>query len=912
MEFRYGSAPCSQAAGRLTALQVFVTAVFLVSGATAVAAGVSKPSHADAVGNDDGISRPDYTRYVNMAYPAPDIAPAQSAAARAAFQYLSGSFPAGAVPAWQVVTPGVSPVPANVTYTGRDFSASGRVTALALTPGCNDDDYGPCRVFLGAAGGGVWVADHPFSGQLTWSPAGTGLDSNAIGSLAVDPHGGGQVIYAGTGEQNSSGDSEAGVGLYKSTDGGKSWHVLPASVPLANGLAIASVTVDPRDSSHLYFGTMTALHGAAASANASLPPNTANLGLYESHDGGQTFAAVLSTAPGSNFTGGIMQIELDPHDADTVYLSIFGFGVVRSSARLDGDSAFRVVYATNSPFGYPNDGFNRIVIALAAKGDTTRIYLGDSIDYDGTSFFYRVDNARVPASTLSDGTNNPGWLALSSTTPGTAGYGTFNFCQTQCFYDIYVATPKGEPDTVYIGGSMNYPEIFGQVAPASNGRAVMRSTNAGVTFTDMTRDTQSPPAGMHPDQHAIVINPHRHGQVIAGSDGGVVRTSGAFADATADCPSRGLTGADLVDCQTWLAAIPTLIEPVNSGLNTLQFQAVAFDPKNPSSVWIGGTQDNGTWASGDTVAPFFESIGGDGGWAGFDAANSNIRFHTYYYPQIDVNFAGASTTGWDWISDPLLASGENHEFYVPIISDPLVGGSIFAGLQHVWRTQDSGGSQSYLDLHCNEFTGDFTVTCGDWVALGADLTGTGFGTDRSGGEVALVSRSRGDHSTLWAGTSRGRVFVSTNADAADPTAVSFTRIDSASTPRRVISGLAIDPREGSRHAYVAYTGYGAYTPTTPGHVFDVRVSREGGGVRFTDISYNLGDLPVTSLVLDERRGDLYAATDFGVLVLKTGTQRWVSAGTALPPVAVYQLTMTPQGLLYAATHGRGVWTLATR
>ncbi len=879
----------------------------LLCGSTglAMAAGLATPSHADKVANDDGISRPDYSRYKNMAYPAADVAPAQSDAARTAFKALSGNFAPGATPAWALITPGAAPVSGYVTYTGRDSTASGRITALALTPGCKDDDFGSCRVFLGAAGGGVWVADHPFSGSLNWTAASAGLDSNAVGSIAVDPHGRGRVLYVGTGEQNSSGDSEAGVGLYKSVDGGQTWNVLPASVPLANGLSIASIKIDPRDSSHLYFGTMTALHGAAASANPSLPPNTANLGLYESHDGGQTFVQVLSTAPGGNFSGGVMQIELDPMDPDTVYLSIFGYGIVRSSVSLDGDNAYRTVFAT----GQPNDGFNRLVMALTTKAGTTRVYVGDSLDQVGTSYVYRVDNARVAAATLSDGTNNPGWIALSDPTPGNPGYGSYGFCQGQCFYDIYIATPPGQPDTVWIGGSMNYPEIFGQVAPASNGRAVMRSTNAGVTFTDITRDTQSPPQGMHPDQHAIAFNPQNPDQVLAGSDGGLVRTSGGFADATAQCAARGLSGADLTDCQTWLAAIPVRIDPVNDGLTTLQFQSIAFDPRNAETVWMGGTQDNGTWAAGDPTAPFFESMGGDGGTCGFDAANSNVRFHTYYDPQVDVNFQGAATLGWDWISDPLLGSGEKSEFYTPMIADPIVGGTMFAGLQHIWRTLDNGGSQSYLDLHCNEYTGDFKAVCGDWVPLGADLTlDPSFGTDRTGGEVALVARSSGNHHALWAGTSRGRVFISLNADAADPTTVSFQRLDSASNPRRVISGIAIDPRD-SRHAFVSYTGYGYYTPYAPGHVFDVSVGRNGSAT-FRDISYNLGDLPVTGLVRDDHRGDLYAATDFGVLVLKAGGTQWVSAGTGLPPVAVYQLGLTREGTLYAATHGRGMWRLA--
>src|SRR5207248_1175660 len=55
-----------------------------------------------------------------------------------------------------------------------------------------------------------------------------------------------------------------------------------------------------------------------------------------------------------------------------------------------------------------------------------------------------------------------------------------------------------------------------------------------------------------------------------------------------------LSGADLADCHNWLSAIPNEIDPINAGLNTLQFQSVSVDPRS-AGTWLGGTQDNGTW-----------------------------------------------------------------------------------------------------------------------------------------------------------------------------------------------------------------------------------------------------------------------------------------------------------------------------
>jgi hypothetical protein len=175
--------------------------------------------------------------------------------------------------------------------------------------------------------------------------------------------------------------------------------------------------------------------------------------------------------------------------------------------------------------------------------------------------------------------------------------------------------------------------------------------------------------------------------------------------------------------------------------------------------------------------------------------------HTYTGPQGDVNFRGNDPLGWNWWGDVLNASGEAASFYAPLINDPRVGGTWFIGLQHVWRTKDNGGDQAFLELHCNEFFGDFTVECGDWAPLGGaagDLT-AGPASDKGTGYVVATERAESDSQTLWAATRRGRVFVSKNAGAA-AASVTFKRIDTSTQPRRSSAGSRSIPP----------------TPTTPG------------------------------------------------------------------------------------------------
>ncbi len=872
--------------------------------------------------------RPEREQYDNRAYPESDIAPAQQEAAHKAFLSLS-SLPGSNGREWEGIGPTDPFVVGSSTFTGRPTTVSGRVTSLALSPDCHP---GNCRLFVGAAGGGVWTSPNIFASQLDWHSSGRGIPSNAIGSIIFDPTDPtGKTLYAGTGEPNGSSDSEAGVGLYKSTDLGTSWTLVTGSLAAATGRSIAAIAVDPVNPKHIFIGTAVARHGASAVIGGRFtPPGSPQVGLYESTDGGVTFSLAFSrpsdvvnpkSANGSDFfRGGVSNVVfnrtgLSEDDASRVYLSIFDYGIYRS----DGAGGYEQIFASAGGGGVPNSLSSRTEFALAPNEGALRIYAGDA--GGAPADFYRVDDALVPAATLTNGTSNPGWIQLSNSTPGTPGFASFDFCGAaalglnQCSYDMVVATPPGQPDTVWILGQMQYGEIFTPNQP-SNGRAVQRSTDAGVSFTDMTNDTLSPPLGMHPDQHAIGFVPGDAGIAVIGSDGGVVRTSGAFADASTTCDNRGLVDPQLSQCHQWLSAIPTQIFGLNKGLATLQFQSLSINAKDPLRDIMGGTQDNGTWASSGKAIKegersWFETINGDGGQSGVDIGDANVRMHMFTGSAGDVNFNGTDPLGWDFFGDLLNNSGEAFSFYAPLINDPRVSGTWFIGGQHVWRTLDNAGPQAYLQQFCNEFFGAFnpTVTpCGDWEALGGPAGNlvAGPASDKGTSFIAAVVRAPSDISTLWAATRRGRLWLSKNADA-PPASVTFLRVDTPSQPRRFISGIAVDP-QNPNHAWISFSGYDAYTPATPVHVFEVTVT--GGSAVWKDLSSNLGDQPITGIARDNLTGDLFAATDFGVAVLPCEHTTWVQAGRNLPPVAVYGLTIDSGArVLYAATHGRSAWKL---
>ena len=945
--------------------------------------------------------------------------------------------------------------PGVLSFSGATTPTASRDSALVIAPTCVP---GNCRLWVGSVGGGVWRTDDALAATPAWTWLTGVLALNSVGALVADPNdASGNTLYVGTGEGNRcSSGCEAGVGIYKTTDGGNSWTKLPdacvnsTTYSCANsgdaflGRGINGIVVDPTNPKHLFVGSALAVRGLShvigeAGETQRFEPGANPVGVYESTDGGNTFTEVWN---GNGSTFGVTDVGLDPQDPTTVYASAFDQGVWRRSPSLDGTTsatAFEQVFAPQ----FPGGGVDRTMFALTVKNNKTRIYLTDGTAASSNpaaanaANFWRTDNAgqtaaalrasQAAGATVPPGNGNPfpalynGWQLLTAKVTSSPYYATDNFCTGQCWYDEEVYTPAGLPDTVYVIGSYNYGEQpcntkgVGCGNGRSNGRAVMYSTTAGDpdasaagtavnrTFTDLTYDTQNQasatwcalgansvttpgfeclwaPNNIHPDQHAVVVNPSNPTQIFEGSDGGVIRTDGTFGDLSFRCNSneRPLLGpASLANCARMLSRVPNLITHIDHNLDTLQFIGVAINPSNPAEVQ-GGTQDNGTWSNNNPEASqtdWPQNIYGDGGNSGYDGTNPTWRFNEFTSSATDANFENGDPTKWVIISAPLANSGEAVGFYWPQVGDPNpTPGThpIYSGLQHVWRSlafgaganptavpQNTTPDIAGYEANCPEFTVNFNQPgCGDFQPLGGplcaapsttppppppgscgntpgDLTGTVYGSDRTGGSISWLARNKADHGTLWVTTSAGRIFVTHNADASDPATVSWHRIDNATSPTRFPSSIYPDPANVN-HAWITYSGYNATTPTVPGHVFDVL---EGGATpgsgSFTNLNVErgtdafptptgTGDLPVNDIVRDDARKNLYVATDFGVLLGNSdGKGSWLVT-PGLPRFEITHLEIEPSArvptcvgtgkkgcpnLIYAATHSQGMWKL---
>jgi hypothetical protein len=904
----------------------------------------------------EGPGAADAEHFLALAYPDVDIPIHRLRESRKSFDRIKGKgFPRGKRrgQAWESVGPTQALYPFfefrdSSLYVPNEYVAGGRATAVAIDPDCrsghgDDDDWrghkdkaqdgnsdrdwerdwnrhghkgrGDCRLWIFAAGGGVWRTKNALSRKPEWEFISSSFAMNSGSSLALDPNDDdADTIYAGTGEANASADSAAGVGLYRSRNGGDSW-IGPLGASAFNGRAIGSIEVVPGSPNTIYVATTRGVLGVSSVSGgaASLIPGAPAWGLYKSTDSGQTWTFLHNGAPtaaacdtveeavagGSPCSlRGVRRVVLDPFDPEIVYASSYGRGVWRST---DGGATWVQI----NPSLNSADANMRPEIAVNTLASAkTRMYVYEGSTGNPSARLFRSDDVASGA---------PVFTNLTSSNPADPGYGTFNLCTGQCWYDNMVYTPAGYPDIVYVGGSYSYGQTF------SNKRGLVLSTDAGVSATDMTMDGTDPvhPNALHPDQHALVTHPDNPYLFFEVNDGGLMRSSGEFTDVSAWCDDRGLdpAGPLLGRCRQLLSRVPTKLTGMNDGMQTLQFQSLSVSPFD-SRLLQGGTQDNGTWQSTSSRARWNNTMIGDGGQSGFDAVDPHFRFHTFFNATPDVNFSDGDIADWNWIGDPL--GTEPQAFYVPIIADPKVSKTLFVGTGHVWRTKTWGMGSMTLDEfreQCNEWTGQFTVVCGDWQPLGdpatpGRLTSASYG-DRAGGFVVAVERASRDTSTLWAATQTGRVFITKNADADPASAVIFTRLDSlaANDPNRFVSGIHIDPADAN-HAWISYSGFNAATPSTPGHVFEVTYDPGLGTATWADLSFDLGEVPITDVARDDKTGDLYASSDAAVYRLECDDDDWTHAGTGMPRVEVAGLTILPSSRkLYAATHGMGAWLL---
>ena len=357
---------------------------------------------------------------------------------------------------------------------------------------------------------------------------------------------------------------------------------------------------------------------------------------------------------------------------------------------------------------------------------------------------------------------------------------------------------------------------------------------------------------LHADQHAFGFSANGS-KLYVGNDGGVWRT---------DNPTAAVGTLDWVN--------------LNGTLTLAQlYPGFAVDPSD-GDAGLGGTQDNGTIRY--SGSPTWDQVAcGDGAW---NIVDDKVPSTVYVLctsansPYIQKSlFAGAVGTFFGIVSGINLS--DRIEFIPAIALDPNNNQILYTPTHRVYQSTDGGAS---------------------WTPISPDLTLDGLSS------VAVVAVAKSDSNTVYASTDDAQIWRTTNA--LSGAGAMWSNLTTTDLPNRFITHIAID-RTNRDVVYLTYSGFKFALTDTKGHVFKTM----NGGVTWVDISGNLPNTPVNDIVVDpDLANALYIGTDIGVFQTLDGGTTWTTLGTGLPRVAVFSLTDRRESrVLYAATHGRGVW-----
>ena len=188
---------------------------------------------------------------------------------------------------------------------------SGRIAAIAAVK-----ENGRLTVYVGAASGGVWKS---MNGGTTFKPVFDKEDVQSIGAIAIDPQSP-KTIWVGTGEAWTRNSTSVGDGIYKSTDGGDSWH----NMGLPNSERIARILVDPKDGNTVY-----------ACVPGKLWSDSEDRGVYKTTDGGKTWNKILK---GPNPSTGCSMMSMSSQDPKVIFAGMWDFRRKGWTFRSGGDS----------------------------------------------------------------------------------------------------------------------------------------------------------------------------------------------------------------------------------------------------------------------------------------------------------------------------------------------------------------------------------------------------------------------------------------------------------------------------------------------------------------------------------------------------------------------------------------------
>ncbi|WP_445383489.1 glycosyl hydrolase [Robiginitalea sp. IMCC43444] len=750
---------------------------------------------------------------------------------------------------------------------------SGRVVDLAVNPDK------PTEFFVAYASGGLWYTNN---NGIRFSPVMDQTPTQNLGAVAVHwPSG---TVWAGTGENNSSRSSYAGIGLLKSNDMGKSWSYSG----LPDSHHIGRISIHPQQPDEV----VVAVSGHLYSDNPER-------GLYKTTDGGQSWKRVLYIDEGT----GAIDLVRSPDNPDVLYASTWerernawnfteagrGSGIYKSA---DGGNNWTLV--SGPGLGFPTgEGTGRIGLAAFDQhtiyavldnqnrravdeegSDEERLEKDDFRNMNVTAFMaldrhklnrfleennfprkYRAENVK---DLVRKGSVKPEDLALYLEDPN-----SLLFDAPVIGAEVYLSedggkswkkTHKGYIDGLYY----SYGYYFGQISVAPydknqiyiSGVPLLRSGDGGKTFNSIDGEN------VHSDHHIVWVDPNLAGHLINGNDGGVNISYDYGA--------------------SWIK---------NNNPQVGQFYAIQVDQQQPYRVY-GGLQDNGVWMGAHNASesdrwhqsgeyPWKSIMGGDGMQVQVDKRNANIVYTGYQfgnYFRLDLENEESSRI------KPQHELGEapyRFNWQSPILLSPHNQDILYFGSNRLHRSMNQGA---------------------DWTTLSPDLTTGGKKGDVPYGTLGTISESPLQFGLLYTGSDDGLVHVSKDAGA------SWERISDNLPQSLWVSRVAASKHSKGR-VYVALNGY-RWDDFTP-YIY----LSEDFGNSWKSISGGIPASPVNVVLEDPVNENLlFAGTDNGLYVSFNKGENWEMMQNGMPNVAVHDLVIQEREKhLLVGTHGRSIF-----
>ena len=729
---------------------------------------------------------------------------------------------------------------------------SGRVSAIAVL----NNDFR--TVLVGGASGGVFKSTNA---GITWEPIFEQYGSASIGDLAFfqkDPN----IIWVGTGEANNRNPTGWGDGIYKSTDGGKTF----VHVGLKNTYMIARIITHPTDPDIVY-----------VAAIGDLWAYDGDRGLFKTTDGGKTWQKIIKGLPNDGKTG-CTEIAMHPTDPNTLYVAYYQR--IRNGWSIYSGGPNGGIFVTN------DGGANwRKLTKGLPTGETGRIGLS----------IYRRNPKTIVACVEADEK-----LPSDMSVPGPGVYRSDDAGETWQYIHRIASRP-------FYHSQIQIHPLDDKLIYVPHREFVM-SSDGGKTFGPGFR-------GVYGDPHAMWIDPIGGKTMYFGDDGG--------AHISHDMGASWIKFDNMALGQYYGVAVD-MREPfwVYGGLqdnNTWGTPSNSRDRAgilNDSSFFVSG--GDGFHAQVDPTDWRTVYSTGHGGVLG--RSNVETRQHKGISPtsQTTVNIkdfaktagykpftfitGGASTdrTLWPDVPDRLvdkfyLPPNFRYNWDVPVVLSPLNPRTVYYGSSHLFKSVDRGDTWMVISP---DLTTDDPVKRDGWATNG------GLTRDISGAECYCTIVSIGPSSisdlTIWVGTDDGNVQVTRNGG------MTWTNVR-PNIPG-VPAGEWISCVEASHfaegRAFITIDGHrsGDFKP----HVFRT----EDFGKTWKNVTANLPDGQVVYVLREDFKNPdlLFIGTEFGVFASLDGGGRWDRFMGGLPTVPVFDLVIHPREAdLVAGTHGRSIW-----